>query len=97
MFVKPDAKIISFFKLETAINTTNMVAFDENIQIKKFESAEEILYHFYKMRLEMYKKRKEYIESELEKKLEFISEKARFIKLVIDGVIVLLRGKRVKL
>jgi DNA topoisomerase-2 len=47
-----------FFKLTTTINTSNMIAFDRNGKIHKYESPEEILEEFYPLRLEYYQKRK---------------------------------------
>jgi DNA topoisomerase-2 len=47
-----------FFKLTTTINTSNMIAFDPNGKIHKYESPEEILEEFYPLRLQYYQKRK---------------------------------------
>jgi DNA topoisomerase II len=46
------------FKLVSFINTTNMVAFDPEGRIRKYNSAEEILEEFFHLRLEYYQKRK---------------------------------------
>ena len=47
------------FKLVNFINTTNMVAFDPQGRIRKYDTPEEILTEFYHLRLEYYQKRKE--------------------------------------
>ena len=47
-----------FFKLSTKINTSNMVCFDFDGKIKKYNSAEEIIEDFYPKRLAYYQKRK---------------------------------------
>ena len=47
-----------FFKLSTKINTGNMVCFDFDGKIKKYNSAEEIIEDFYPKRLAYYQKRK---------------------------------------
>jgi len=47
-----------FFKLNTQISTSNMIAFDLEGKIRKYKSAEEILEEFYTVRLEYYQKRK---------------------------------------
>ena len=47
-----------FFKLTSKINTSNMICFDFEGKIKKYDSPEEILEDFYPMRLAYYQKRK---------------------------------------
>jgi DNA topoisomerase-2 len=47
-----------FLKLVTQINTSNMICFDSNGKIKKYNSPEEILEEFYVLRLSYYQKRK---------------------------------------
>ena len=46
------------FKLNKTIATTNLVAFDTNGQMRKYEKVEDILEEYYVYRLEMYSKRK---------------------------------------
>jgi DNA topoisomerase-2 len=50
--------LLSKFKLVNYINTTNMVAFDAEGRIRKYNTPEEILIEFYHLRLEYYQKRK---------------------------------------
>ncbi len=47
-----------FFKLTTAINTTNMICFDAEGKIHKYDTPEEILEDFYPLRLKYYQRRK---------------------------------------
>jgi DNA topoisomerase-2 len=47
-----------FFRLTSKINTSNMICFDFEGKIKKYDSPEEILEDFYPMRLAYYQKRK---------------------------------------
>lgn len=47
-----------FFKLTSKINTSNMICFDFEGKIKKYDSPEEILEDFYSVRLAYYQKRK---------------------------------------
>ncbi len=84
---------IKLLELETAINGTNMVGFDSKGLVKKFDSAEEILWHHFEYRLEFYDRRKKSMEQIMATELRLISEKARFIKLVNDGTIVILKQK----
>jgi DNA gyrase/topoisomerase IV subunit A len=50
--------LVEFFKLTSKINTTNMMCFDFDSKIKKYNSPEEIIEDFYPMRLAYYQKRK---------------------------------------
>jgi DNA topoisomerase-2 len=50
--------LLEFFKLTSKINTSNMMCFDFDGKIRKYDSAEEILEEFYPMRLAFYQKRK---------------------------------------
>lgn len=49
------------FKISTTISTTNMVCFDMEGRIRKYNSPDDILSEFYHMRLAYYQKRKEYM------------------------------------
>ena len=50
--------LLEFFRLTSKINTSNMICFDFEGKIKKYDSPEEILEDFYSMRLAYYQKRK---------------------------------------
>lgn len=50
--------LVEFFKLTGKINTSNMICFDFDGKIRKYDSPEEILEAFYPMRLAYYQKRK---------------------------------------
>ena len=50
--------LMEFFKLTTKINTSNMMCFDFDGKIKKYNSPEEIIEEFYPLRLAYYQKRK---------------------------------------
>ena len=47
-----------FFKLTGKLNTSNMICFDFENKIKKYNSPEEIIEEFYPIRLAYYQKRK---------------------------------------
>ena len=89
-----DQAVIDLLKLEVGINATNMVAFTASGEIKKYESAEEILWNFYEIRLDMYHKRKAFMLSELDRRRHHISEKARFIKLIVTDKLVINKKKK---
>jgi DNA topoisomerase-2 len=50
--------LLEFFKLTGKISTSNMICFDFDGKIRKYDSSEEILDAFYPMRLAYYQKRK---------------------------------------
>jgi DNA topoisomerase II len=50
--------LTEFFKLTSKINTSNMICFDFEGKIKKYNSPEEIIDEFYPKRLAYYQKRK---------------------------------------
>lgn len=50
--------LLKFFKLTGTINTTNMMAFDANLKLRKYASPEEILEDYFPLRLQFYQKRK---------------------------------------
>ena len=52
----------TFFKLQTTISCDNMVLFDQNGCMKKYNDAGEILKDFYDLRFAFYGKRKQYLE-----------------------------------
>ena len=78
-------------KLIGMIKATNMHAFNNRNVIKRYESAEEILWEFFKYRRTFYRKRKKHMVQLLTDELEKVSEKARFIKMVVDNEIVVFR------
>ena len=47
-----------YFKLTSKISTSNMICFDFEGKIKKYNSPEEVLEDFYPIRLAYYQKRK---------------------------------------
>jgi len=50
--------LTEFFKLTGKVNTSNMMCFDVEGRIKKYNSPEEIIEEFYPVRLAYYQKRK---------------------------------------
>ena len=78
-------------KLTTTVSTTNMHMFDANIRLHKYGSVEEIIDDFYGVRLSMYGKRKAQQVKDMEQKLVRLSNRARYIKETLDGVVDLRR------
>ena len=50
--------LIEFFGLSSKLSTTNMMLFDFEGKIKKYDSPEEVIEEFYPIRLAYYQKRK---------------------------------------
>jgi DNA topoisomerase-2 len=82
------------FNLESSLSITNMVLFDPNGKLKKYTTVEEIMQTFYDLRLKFYQIRKDYMISVIKKDVALLSNKARFIKLIIDDVLVIRKKKR---
>jgi len=85
------------FKLRSSISLNNMMLFDADGKIHKYDSALEIIKDFAGVRMKMYEKRKAYILARLQRESEILSEKARFIKLVLKGDLKVKRRKIIDL
>lgn len=81
---------LKIFKLTNSI-PSNFTLFDENNKIKQFESAEEILYHFFIVREKLYKKRYNSLLEDYNDKIKLLSSKVLFIQKIIDGSIQVFR------
>lgn len=75
-------------------STENFTTLDENGKLKIFESDIEILKYFVKFRTNFYKKRKEKIMNKISNDLIIFSNKAKFIKAVLENKIIILNNKR---
>jgi len=71
--------------LTKTIHTSNMYLIGPNGAVKKYNSPEEILVDYIEIRLGTYKKRKAWLLKEFDSEIGWLSEKARFIKGVING------------
>ena len=71
---------------------TNMHLFNKEGQIKKYNTPVDLMEEFYEIRREMYVKRKDYLENKLQRDLDVISARVRFIKAILDDEIIL-KGK----
>jgi DNA topoisomerase-2 len=80
--------------LETYISTKNMHLFDSNCKIKKYNDQYEILEDFYNIRMDYYVKRKIYLLEELSREIKIAHNKIRFLKLVIDGDIIVYKKSK---
>jgi DNA topoisomerase-2 len=72
---------------------TNMVLFDDNCKIKKYEDVSSIIVNFCEVRLEYYEKRKAYELKVIDKEITDLNNKQRFITSVVDETIEIMRRK----
>jgi DNA topoisomerase-2 len=79
--------IQKYLKLYTTQSTTNMHLFNEKEQLRKYENVYNIIDDYYKIRLEFYKKRKDYLIDKLNKEIILLSNKAKFIQYNLEDKI----------
>ena len=65
--------------------TENLTCLDENGKLIIFKNVNELIEYFVKFRLTYYDKRKDYLLNELAKRNVYLSNRAKFIKSIIDG------------
>ncbi|EPR78948.1 DNA topoisomerase II [Spraguea lophii 42_110] len=82
------------FKLNTIINTSNMVCFDKNGQIKRYKDTSEILKEYYFVRLKAYGERRSHLIKSFEQEIEKIDNLVRFIKEVVENTLIISKRKR---
>ena len=68
----------------TKFSTTNMHLFNSKGEIKKYETVEEILREFHDLRISFYHKRKEWLVKVKKEDVQRISNRVRFILMVIN-------------
>lgn len=81
-------------KLSSTISTSNMVLFDKEGRIRKYDSPRDIIKEFYDTRYEMYERRRRHILEELGKELLCLGNRQRFILMVIDGKLKVAKRKK---
>ncbi|KAG2653254.1 hypothetical protein PVAP13_1NG440800 [Panicum virgatum] len=89
--------LVKKFKLTTTIGTSNMHLFDSDGKIRKYDTPEQILEEFYKLRLEFYVNRKKALLQNIKLDLKKHENKIRFIRCVVDNEIVVNNRKRADL
>ena len=81
-------------KLNKTIRTSNMHLFHPKTGIKKYSSAEEILCDFVEIRVEYYSLRKKHMIESLTNKALVLSNKAKFVRQVVDGDLIIFKRKK---
>ena len=82
------------FKLTSKLNTSNMVLYDRNGYLKKYNSPLEIIDDYFEVRMEFYDKRKKHQLDSLEKELVMVNAKVKFIEEFISGDIIISNRKK---
>jgi DNA topoisomerase-2 len=88
------ADLIKRGRLETLLKmqeteTENLTCLDENGKLKLFESVTDLVQYFVNFRLRYYDKRKQYLIDKISKELTVLSNRAKFIKHIIEGKLVI--------
>jgi DNA topoisomerase-2 len=78
-------------KLTTTVSTTNMHMFNSECKLHKYADVNEIIDDFYGVRLGLYKKRKDSLIVDMEKRLVRLSNRAKYIQETLNGTIDLRR------
>ncbi len=81
-------------RISTIIHTSNMYLVTPDGSLKKYESPEEILIDYAKVRMGHYKLRKKHILKTLTEELERLATRMKFIQLVVNGTIEIFRKSR---
>jgi DNA topoisomerase-2 len=77
-------KLDSLLKM-VETETENLTCLDERGKLIIFDNVSNLIEYFVKFRMEFYSKRKAYLIAKYSDELDFLSNRARFVKLIIDG------------
>lgn len=86
--------LLEKFKLTTTVSTTNLVAFDTQGKIRKYDNVEEIMEEYYHYRLKMYTERKKHWLKVYHADYRKLKNQYRFITEIIDNKMVVNRKKK---
>uniref|UniRef100_A0A7S1ITT9 DNA topoisomerase 2 n=1 Tax=Eutreptiella gymnastica TaxID=73025 RepID=A0A7S1ITT9_9EUGL len=82
------------FKLRSSIPVSNLVCFDHNGSIAKYDSTKDIVEEFYQVRSEYYRKRKDLLIDKLTNDCEKLKNMVRFVTEVVSGSLVVMKRKK---
>ena len=86
--------ILELFKLTSNKSISNLHLYDKDGTIKKYETVYQIIDDHYYTRLSLYSQRKEYQLNLLEKDIQLLESKMRFIQYVIDEKIIVYKQSK---
>lgn len=96
-FEQSKGGLFTKFKLSGSLTTSNMTLFDETGRIVRFDTPLHIMEAFYNIRLDYYAKRKANLIRNLEAEKLMLSNKARFVEEVCEGILIVSNRKRKEL
>lgn len=82
------------FKLTSSIAVSNLVCFDLEGRIRKYENVNDIMKDFFDLRKEYYQKRKEHLLGQLTFDLARVENRVRFVTEIITGSLIVQNRKR---
>ena len=82
---------------KTDYTSSNMYLFDSAGKIRKFDTGSDIIEHYFNVRLDAYVRRKAYLVNLLELELARMTNRARFIKAIVDEQLVVAKRIRAEL
>ena len=82
------------YKNSNLLSTNSMYCFNKDCQIRYFKTIKDIFIHFYKVRLNLYNIRKQKQLETLLDTINRISNKMKFVKLVVKNIIEIKKVKR---
>jgi DNA topoisomerase-2 len=96
------AEISKRGKLEEALklqdrDAENLTTLDENGKLKVFKNAQEIVRYFVDFRLGYYTKRKAHLLAQIAEELKVLSNRSKFIKMIVDGELKINSRKRAEI
>ena len=89
-----DSEIEKTLKLTTTLSTGNMHLFDEHQQITHYNTTEDIIESFVRVRKRFYHERKAYLLKVYQENHQELSEKIRFMRLVMDDSVIVFKRSR---
>lgn len=90
-----EQQLCSAFKLTTTKHESNMMLFNHEGKLRKYEDVSEILDEFYKVRIDFYAQRKASLMKGLTGKLLVAKNRTRFIREIVSGELVIAARKKV--
>ena len=91
--MKPE-QILKDFKLTSNISIRNMHLFDQNNNIKKYNTPLEILQEFAEVKFEFYKKRKTHLVEKFTNTMTVLQNKVEFINKITNEELVVFKKKK---
>jgi DNA topoisomerase-2 len=91
---KSEININKTFHLTSRVSINNMHLYSTEGRITKYNTIDDILKEYYIKRLQLYEDRRKYQLDELKKELEIISNKTRFILMVVNDELEVNKRKR---